>query len=70
MNHWHLHRLDVNNGFLHGDLQEDVYMSIPDRVTTKPNQVFKLQKSLYGLKHANMKWYVKLTHLLLQEGYH
>ncbi|XP_058779826.1 uncharacterized mitochondrial protein AtMg00810-like [Vicia villosa] len=44
-------------------------MDIPDGVEAAPDQVCKLQKSLYGLKQASRKWYEKLTHLLIQQGY-
>jgi len=70
INHWFLHQLDVNNAFLHGDLHEDVCLIVPPGVTTsKPNQVCKLPKSLYGLKQASRKWYEKLIGLLISNGY-
>jgi len=45
-------------------------MQLPPCINvSKPNQVCKLVKSLYGLKQASRKWYERLTSLLIAQGY-
>ncbi|KAM1580053.1 hypothetical protein ACFX1Z_041414 [Malus domestica] len=69
---WFLNQLDISNAFLHGDLQEDVYMQQPPGFSDPnyPHHVYKLRKSLYGLKQAHRAWFDKLFVVLKSLGFH
>ena len=54
-------KMDVKTTFLHGDLDAEIYMKQPERFTVKGKKelVWKLKKSLYGLKQSPRMWYQK-----------
>ncbi|KAI3743386.1 hypothetical protein L1987_61094 [Smallanthus sonchifolius] len=67
---WIIHQLDVNNAFLHGYLEEEVYMKIPQGFSEEnETRVCRLRKSIYGLKQASRNWYHKFTTVLLDMGF-
>lgn len=51
---WKLHQLDINNAFLHGYLDKEIYLRIPDGFgSIGEGKVFKLIKSIYGLRQSS-----------------
>ena len=68
---WSLHQMDVKNSFLHGDLQEEVYMMQPKGYedNAHPDFVCRLRKALYGLKQAPRAWSDKIGQYLVTIGF-
>ena len=63
-NGWDIQQMDVKTAYLYGDLEEEIYMRLPDGIhdfiklpkNTQP--IVRLRKSIYGLKQAGRQWYV------------
>ena len=68
--HWPLHQLDIKNAFLHGDLQEEVYMEQPPGFVAQGEygKVCHLRKSLYGLKQSPRAWFGKFSQAIEKFG--
>ena len=68
---WPLQQLDVKNAFLHGDLEEEVYMDPPPGFENmfEKGKVYKLKSSVYGLKQLPRTWFDRFLRFLLQEKY-
>lgn len=64
-------QMDVKTAFLHGNLEEEIYMEQPEGYVQKgkENLVCRLKKSLYGLKQAPRQWYMKFKSVMGEHGY-
>lgn len=70
-NSWPIFQLDVKSAFLHGDLEEQVYIDQTPGYIKAGNEhkVYKLKKALYGLKQAPRAWYSRIDAYFLKEGF-
>ncbi|KAK5773528.1 hypothetical protein PVK06_049834 [Gossypium arboreum] len=66
-----LEQLDVKTAFLHGELEEDIYMQQPEGfiVSEKEDYVCLLKKSLYGLKQSPRQWYKRFDSFMTSHDF-
>lgn len=65
-----LQQMDVKTAYLHAPIEEEIYINAPKGYqTSNPNLVWKLQKSLYGLKQSGRNWNATLHNHLKDNGF-
>lgn len=69
MNQWSLYQMGVDKPFLQGDLHQEVYMTLPQVGNQRESQVYRLLKSLYGLKQASRQWNSKFSQAMTKAGF-
>jgi hypothetical protein len=65
--------MDVTAAYLNGELHEELYLRQPEGFVDAqhPHLVYRLRKSLYGLKQAGRSWYNTLYATLVNDlGFH
>jgi len=67
----HLLQFDVKNVFLHGELEEEIYMNVPPGYGehTTVNTMCKLNKALYELKQSPRSWFGRYTKVTVGLGF-
>jgi hypothetical protein len=61
--------VNVETAFLHGDLEEDIYMDCPPGMKNEPDECLQLGKTIYGLVQAAIQWWKKLVTIMRKIGF-
>jgi hypothetical protein len=65
------YQMDVKSAFLNGPIKEEVYVEQPLDFKSEeyPNHVYKLYKTLYGLKQTPRAWYECFRDFLIENSF-
>ncbi|TFY75222.1 hypothetical protein EWM64_g8790 [Hericium alpestre] len=55
-----VHQMDIKTAYLHSELKEEIYLQPPAGFSMPKGKVWKLIKSVYGLKQAGRVWYLRI----------
>ena len=63
--------MDVDTAFSNADIDEDIWVKISEgtKLATNDDGIYKLRKSLYGLKQASRNWNNDMNQYLLDNGF-
>jgi Reverse transcriptase (RNA-dependent DNA polymerase) len=65
--------IDVETPFLYGDLQEEIYMNIPDGLESNGNECLRLKKTIYENPvcafYKSHLWISCVNHIILRKIY-
>jgi hypothetical protein len=61
--------VDVETAFLHGNLQEEIYMNVPKSISQDDNNCLLLKKTIYGVVQSEREFYNKLLSTLKSMGF-
>ncbi|SCV69750.1 BQ2448_1144 [Microbotryum intermedium] len=66
---YHIIQADIDKAYLHGELEEELYMRVPEGIRLPDDVCLKLQRSIYGLKQAGRVWNETIHKTLVKLGY-
>lgn len=68
---WIIYQLEIKSAFLHGELQEVVYVDQPQGFVKKGSEekAYRLKMALYGLKQDPKAWFSKIESYFIKEGF-
>ena len=61
--------IDIETAFLNGELEEEIYMDVPEGMEAEPDECLLLLKSLYGLVQSARQFFSKFREVLLRLGF-
>eukprot|EP00253_Pinus_taeda_P016019 PITA_16019 len=66
---WKIHQIDVKTNFLNGVIEEEVHIGQHEGFDTfdRESHVFKLERTLYGLKQEPHAWYTRNENYFTRE---
>ena len=71
LKNWTISGLNIQNTFLYGDLDEEIYMEQPEGfcVQDQEHDVLRLKHALYGLKQVGLAWWCTLRESMIELGF-